>query len=163
MLLKLHREIDARTREIASSHGSWPCREGCDHCCRNLAEPPRLTRAEWELVEEGLAKLPLELQGEIRQRAATAGRTCPFLDGKARSCLIYENRPVACRTYGFYVERDKGLYCREIERRVEAGEMANVVWGNITSVEAQLDALSEKIPLTDWFRYGLAHQFPRPD
>jgi len=28
------------------------------------------------------------------------------------------SRPVACRTYGFCLQRDLGLYCRDIESRV---------------------------------------------
>ena len=42
----------------------------------------------------------------------------------------WRSGPVACRTYGFYVQRDLGLYCRDIENRV-AG-------------------LGEALPLTEW-------------
>ncbi len=43
---------------------------------------------------------------------------------------FYAQRPVACRTYGFYVQRELGLYCGDIEARVAGGELADVVWGN---------------------------------
>jgi Fe-S-cluster containining protein len=154
MLLELHREIDSRTHEIASAHVTWPCRRGCDHCCRNLAELPRLTRAEWHFLEQGLARLPQDIQREIAARLQSPEpRVCPFLDRTAGSCLIYEHRPVACRTYGFYVERDRGLYCRMIEERVNSGEFACVVWGNAAGVEARLEARleGEPIALADWF------------
>ncbi len=153
MLVELHREIDSRTQEIAASHGDWPCRKGCDTCCRRLAELPRLTRGEWELVEAGLDRLDHEVLRQVVARIRQ-GQTpvCPFLDREAGSCLIYDHRPVACRTYGFYVERDLGLYCSEIERRVNSGEMADVVWGNVASIEAKLGARhGEKIGLLDWF------------
>lgn len=152
MLVPLQREIDARTHEIAVSHGAWPCRPGCDSCCRNLSEPPRFTRVEWESVAEGMAHLPASTVATVRTRAGHPSRVCPFLDPDAGRCLIYEHRPVACRTYGFYIERDRGLYCKEIEQRVAAGEMANVVWGNVAGVESTLQQLGEKIALNDWLR-----------
>lgn len=152
MLVSLQREIDARTREIAASHGAWPCRAGCDFCCRNLAEPPRLTRAEWQSVTEGLAQLPSSTRTEIQVRAGHPSRVCPFLDLEAGKCLIYEQRPIACRTYGFYVERDRGLYCKQIEQRVAAGEMADVVWGNVAGVESRRQEIGDKIALSDWLR-----------
>src|SRR5579859_1467136 len=111
MLLALHRETDLRTGEIASSHGDWPCRKGCDSCCRRLAELPRLTRSEWEVLEEGLAELPAEIQRDIAvnlramEENDAVPRICPFLDRDAGSCRVYAHRPIACRTYGFYVER----------------------------------------------------------
>ena len=58
---------------------------------------------------------------------------------------------MACRTYGFYVQRDKGLYCCEIETQVAAGALADVVWGNHDAVDQQLAKLGESRPLTEWF------------
>jgi Fe-S-cluster containining protein len=155
MLIQLHREIETRAQQIAASQGSWPCREGCDSCCRSLAEPPRLTAAEWDLVEAGIARLPEPLRTRVLERIPTSSRICPFLDTEAGSCLIYDHRPVACRTYGFYVERDRGLYCRVIETKVDAGEMEDVVWGNAESVESRLSTHGDKISLMDWFNDSL--------
>ena len=42
---------------------------------------------------------------------ATRPAVCPMLDETASACRVYEYRPVACRTYGFYVQHDLGLYC----------------------------------------------------
>jgi Fe-S-cluster containining protein len=148
----LHEEVAARAREIADAHGGWPCRKGCDRCCRSLADAPRLTRPEWELLQDGLARLPAGVRHEIELRLTTLnGSVCPFLDGEAGACLVYEHRPIACRTYGFYVERDRGLYCREIEAMVERGECGGVVWGNAESVERRLRALGESIDVRTWF------------
>ena len=157
MLVSLQREIDRRTGQIAAVHGNWPCRAGCDFCCRNLAEPPRLTHLEWLSVTVGLAQLPEQIRAEIKARATETSRVCPFLDPDAGKCLIYEHRPIACRTYGFYIERDRGLYCKHIEERVDAGEMAEVVWGNVAGVDERLAAVGEKVPLSDWLR-----AFPAP-
>ncbi len=156
MLVELHRQIDSRAQEIAASQNDWPCRRGCDTCCRRLAELPRLARAEWNLIDAALASLPqrvkLEINARIRELNPSEGRyICPFLDRDAGSCLIYGHRPVECRTYGFYVERDRGLYCRQIEGRVNSGEFANVVWGNAAAIGARLETFGEKISLPEWF------------
>lgn len=58
---------------------------------------------------------------------------------------------MACRTYGFYVQRDQGLYCKDIESRVAAGSWTEVVWGNQDAVDHRLSALGETRDLTEWF------------
>ena len=76
--------------------------------------------------------------------------TCPLLDLATGSCPVYAQRPVACRTYGFYVQRDLGLYCRDIESRVADGALADVVWGNHDAIDQRLAGLGESRALTDW-------------
>jgi hypothetical protein len=58
---------------------------------------------------------------------------------------------VACRTYGFYVQRELGLYCRDIESRVADGTLADVVWGNHDAIDHRLAGLGEVRALTEWF------------
>jgi len=65
--------------------------------------------------------------------------------------MVYVHRPVACRTYGFYVQRDKGLYCKDIESRVAGGDWAEVVWGNQDAIDRRLCGLGETRDLTEWF------------
>jgi Fe-S-cluster containining protein len=118
---------------------------------------PQLTETEWGLLREGLAALPPERLGEIRRdMAALAGQqsrpvVCPLLDQTTGACPVYAQRPVACRTYGFYVQRDKGLYCSDIESRVAEGALADVVWGNHDAIDQRLTGLGESRPLTEWF------------
>ena len=156
-LSRLHVDIDARVLSIRENRPDWLCGKGCDGCCRQLAEIPQLTRAEWELLRQGLSTLPAQRLDEIaRDMTALAGQqsrplTCPLLDQATGACPVYAQRPVACRTYGFYVQRDKGLYCRDIERRVADGALADVVWGNHDPVDQRLAALGESRPLTAWF------------
>jgi len=76
---------------------------------------------------------------------------CPLLDQASGACPVYAQRPVACRTYGFYVQRDLGLYCRDIEARVEDGTLADVVWGNHDAIDRWFAALGEVRPLPEWF------------
>ncbi|GAB6048771.1 hypothetical protein JCM19379_26030 [Methyloparacoccus murrellii] len=156
-LARLHADIAARVEAIRAAHPDWLCRRGCDGCCRRLAEMPQLTPAEWALLHQGLNALPPAQLDSIRQAlrslAATPQRplVCPLLDRTAGACRVYAYRPVACRTYGFYVERDLGLYCRDIEARVASGELAEVVWGNQDRVQRGLRDLGQARALTDWF------------
>ena len=58
---------------------------------------------------------------------------------------------MACRSYGFYVQRDLGLYCHDIESLVAEGKLADVVWGNHDAIDQRLTGLGESRPLTEWF------------
>lgn len=156
-LSEIQLAIDARVQTIRENRPDWLCGKGCDSCCRRLAEVPQLTAAEWNLLREGLAALAPERLGEIsRDMAALADQrsrpvVCPLLDQTTGACLVYAQRPVACRTYGFYVQRELGLYCHDIESRVAAGALAAVVWGNHDAIDHQLAGLGETRALTEWF------------
>lgn len=156
-LVPLHTDIDTRVQAIITKHPDWLCRMGCDGCCKRLAEIPRLTAAEWELLQTGLAALPSEqLLGIGRNIAKLAEQTtrpitCPMLNQSLGVCRVYAYRPVACRTYGFYVQRDKGLYCNDIDARVAQGDWTTVVWGNHDAIDRQLNALGDSRDLTEWF------------
>jgi Fe-S-cluster containining protein len=156
-LTELHADIDARVHDIREQNPDWLCGKGCDHCCQRLASVPRLTAAEWDLLREGLARLPpAHLEAISREIAALSGSAvrpvvCPLLDRTSGACPVYLHRPVACRTYGFYMQRDLGLYCHDIENLVAEGALANVVWGNHDAIDRRLAGLGESRPLTEWF------------
>ena len=156
-LAQIHADIDTRVAAIRSTQPDWLCGLGCDSCCRRLADIPQLTAAEWALLRDGLAALPpQQLQDIGRGIDQLAVRTqrpivCPILEASAGACRVYAQRPVACRTYGFYLQRDKGLYCQDIESRVDRGLMADVVWGNQDAIDQRLRSLGEVRPLTEWF------------
>ncbi|MDD5297861.1 MAG: YkgJ family cysteine cluster protein [Rhodocyclaceae bacterium] len=156
-LAELHAGIAARVEAIRQGRPDWPCARGCDRCCRQLADLPRLTRVEWLLLKEGLAALSPERREEIRQAVATLGGkpprpvTCPLLEQTTGACPVYLQRPVACRTYGFYLQRGLGLYCGDIKARVAAGTWADVVWGNQDAVDRLLAGQGENRSLAEWF------------
>jgi Fe-S-cluster containining protein len=156
-ITQLHADIETRVKAIRDGHPDWLCRQGCDNCCRRLAEVPRITAEEWDWLKEGLAALPPERLREISlEIAALADQpsrpiVCPLLDRAEGACLVYAHRPVACRTYGFYVQRDLGLYCKDIESRVADGTLAEVVWGNHDVIDRRLWGLGESRELPEWF------------
>lgn len=160
-LSQLQADIDARVQAIREDRPEWPCAKGCDGCCRRLADVPQLTPAEWGQLREGLAKLsPARLRQVSQNLAGLAavhdGRprriVCPLLDPSVGACLVYAHRPVACRTYGFYVQRQLGLYCHDIEARVADGRLADVVWGNQEAIDRQLAIFGESRSLSEWFQ-----------
>ncbi len=108
-------------------------------------------------MRQGLVALAPEqlrqIRGDMAALAEQASRpvVCPLLDHTTGACPVYAQRPVACRSYGFYVQRDLGLYCADIEARVAAGALADVVWGNHDAVDRQLAGLGESRALTEWF------------
>lgn len=156
-LFRLHADVDTRVGAIRDARPDWPCSKGCDTCCRRLADVPRLTAAEWALLREGLRGLDPQRLLTIRDEVGTLARgatvpiVCPMLDRATGACPVYAHRPVACRTYGFYVQRELGLYCSDIEARVAQGELADVVWGNQDVIDRALAASGETRSLTEWF------------
>lgn len=162
-VLSLHElfdAIDTRVAAIRKEFPDWRCAKGCDACCRQLAAPPRLTPAEWQRLRQGVERLPAHQQTEIRRRVAAqvhAAATdkslavCPLLDLDSGSCPVYGDRPVACRSYGYYRQRDKGLFCEDIRRAADQGTLDEVIWGNHEVVDRQLTALGDSRALADWF------------
>jgi Fe-S-cluster containining protein len=156
-LIQLHTDIETRVQSIRQQCDNWLCRAGCDSCCHRLADIPQLTIEEWNYLQIGLNLLPTEQLQEISHKImalteqTTRPLVCPFLDLSAGICLVYFYRPIACRTYGFYVERDIGLYCQEIKAQVDTGMLDDIVWGNQEVIDNHLNQLGEKRDLTEWF------------
>lgn len=156
-LTELHADIDLRVDAIRTANPDWLCRSGCEGCCHRLAEIPQLTAEEWALLQEGMSQLPEALLQNIRQNVAALNEqqsrpiVCPMLNQENGTCRVYPYRPTACRTYGFYVQRDKGLYCKDIEAQVDSGRLDNVIWGNQDAIDERLKSTGEKRELTAWF------------
>ena len=167
-LTELFADIDARVQQIRSGQPDWPCARGCDDCCHQLAGLPRLSTAEWMLLQQGLERLPAQVLAAVRQRLAALAEqpagpyVCPLLETQTGACSVYPQRPVACRSYGFYVQRDKGLYCGRIRTEADAGRLDEVVWGNHDRVDARLAGLGDSFSLLEWFaRWSEAAAQPR--
>lgn len=156
-LYEIQEAVRLRVEEIVAAHGNWPCRKGCDECCRRLASAPRVSRAEWQAIAAAVEDLPAEVAEAARRRmreSASAARpvVCPLLDIDSGTCLVYAARPVACRAYGFYAERDAVLGCGRIEAL--GGESADIVWGNHAALEDRLQGLGEAAEFAEWLSAG---------
>ena len=153
----LDERIEARARATAAAHPFWPCREGCDDCCRSLARVPEITEPEWSRLRDAIASLPEDQRRVVLDRmrglsASDVKVTCPMLDRGRGACLVYDARPVACRTYGFYAERDGGLHCAKVSAAVASHETeaSPVVWGNGESIADELRTLGEARSIVEW-------------
>jgi Fe-S-cluster containining protein len=157
LLVSIQHAIDARVSATVEMRPDWPCRAGCDHCCRHLARIPELTEPEWALLAAGIRALHTPVQRIIAERIQALDSesypfTCPLLDAASGRCLTYEQRPIACRTYGFYVDRREGLYCDQIRTLADSGQLEGVIWGSQAGVEERSAALGATRSLVDWFK-----------
>ncbi len=161
-LEELYQRLEARAQSVTEGRAWWPCRKGCDHCCRHLADPLPITELEWAVLWEGFLRLPLETQAEIRAQVAEQERsgaqrpfTCPFLDREAGACRVYAHRPMACRSYGFAVSRGQGLWCHFILGKLAEHGEGDIVWSNQDSLEETLARLAG--PPATFFEWFAAH------
>jgi uncharacterized protein len=136
-------QIEARCRTTQQAHPYWPCARGCDHCCRSLAQLPQLTPPEWQRLAPAIDALHPDVKAAVRTRLAAAPDSgpvvCPLLDLDRGECRVYDARPIACRTYGFYTDPDAGLHCDDVLEAVrENGDEHSVIWGNAASLKDKL-------------------------
>jgi Fe-S-cluster containining protein len=105
------------------------------------------------LIAAHLERLEPETAELIRERirdSAHASRpvVCPMLETASGTCLVYDARPVACRAYGFYVERENVLGCNRIESMAE--QRHDVIWGNHMALEEKLQSPGPAAELYKW-------------
>jgi len=89
--------VDDLCRRIGSDYSSHlTCRKGCDACCRHISLFP----VEAAALALALGRGGSEEAGRIRRQAreASAEGPCPLL--REGACLLYESRPIICRTHG---------------------------------------------------------------
>jgi uncharacterized protein len=151
----LDAEIDARVSSLRDAHAYWPCKEGCDLCCRSLPHLPTISKVEWLRLSTAIEALPLEVRDAVYERArlapATGPLTCPLLERERGACLVYDARPIACRTYGYYAERDAGLHCERVTAAIsEHGESEAIVWGNGEAIATAMRSHGEPVSLAEW-------------
>lgn len=143
-LLGMFSIIDNRVERIVKKRPDWLCHKGCDQCCRQLAQPPALTAAEWNLLSNRLAQLNPALQQQVGERIHALAHhpcgplTCPLLDDAHGTCLVYDARPAMCRMYGFYTSGMHNLWCDMLQEKYEAGAYDEVVLGNHHPVDRAL-------------------------
>lgn len=93
---------------------------------RNIVEATGLDRLD--IVEpdiySGIGGEKTWAIGWILKR--TADGSCAFFDVESKSCTIYEDRPLICRCYPFFLDSDGRLvvrHCRAARRAIEKDEV----------------------------------------
>ena len=119
-----------------------------------------LTEAEWRPLRDAIRQLPPARQRDVADRAAATRANpnsdgtfvCPLLDRESGACRVYEARPAACRSYGFYVGRDGERYCGHVAAHV-GDRVDAIVWGNQTALDRELEREGgASRPLDAWLR-----------
>lgn len=85
----LRQQLDELCSDLSAIHsGHMNCRQGCDQCCMDFSIFP----VEFYAIKAEAADL---LHNGIRGLSTDK---CPFLS--EGSCIIYNSRPIICRTQG---------------------------------------------------------------
>jgi len=95
---RLLAKTDERCREILKNYaGHIRCKKGCAVCCRHISVFP----VEAAFMRFAVKALPQSAADHIRKkaRAASPEGECPLLEDGL--CLLYDSRPIICRTHGF--------------------------------------------------------------
>jgi uncharacterized protein len=103
--------IDGLCHSIESALGEQiTCSAGCSDCCTAITLFP----VEAAAIKAALAELPAEEEAAIRRHVAeySSGERCPLLSHNR--CLLYEVRPIICRTHGLPI-----LFMDESRQRVD--------------------------------------------
>lgn len=90
-------KVELICREIEAEYGEYlACHAGCDDCCRHITLFP----VEAAALAPAIDNLPREEAARIQSRArrASPDGPCPLL--KNGLCLLYDVRPIICRTHG---------------------------------------------------------------
>lgn len=124
----LYYVLDYFTFAVDKAYPQIPCSKGCGHCCDTQLF--RVSRAEWEAFERGLAAMPEEARQQMLDRVretfgahrealeglasfwsqgepapaelhSAAPVRCPALGTDGR-CTNYADRPAICRGYGYF-------------------------------------------------------------
>jgi len=109
----LVQKIDDKATEITAKHSPQiNCKKGCHSCCLpNIS----VSKVEAVRIQDFLFDNPdiLVQARHLQQENPHRGTRCSFLD-KEGGCLIYEARPIICRTHGLPIR------LREDDKTVES-------------------------------------------
>jgi len=128
--------VDELCRNITGSfETAINCRPGCSDCCRHLTIFP----VEAAALANALQRLPETAVRLLAESPGMPGASCPFLSDSL--CLVYENRPIICRTHGLPI-----LTETEGQRRVDFcpenfRDMASLPGSGIVNLDALNQAL----------------------
>lgn len=135
--------VDQFCHKISSDYASEiACKAGCSRCCLHISLFP----VEAAVVAEALAELPKEMLRLLAGRIDRAGNEpCPLL--VADQCVIYQSRPLICRTHGLplLVETDgvkRVAFCEDNFHGVAALPGGAVI--NLETLNTALAALNSR-------------------
>lgn len=146
--------VDYLCRNIADRLGdSITCSPGCSSCCTSITLFP----VEAAALAAALDRLPGDAASEIRRhvRRNTGSGRCPLL--KEERCLLYEARPIICRTHGLPI-----LFQEESGQRIDCCPRNRLPEGSLPgSAVIDLDRLnSVLVAVNALYRSVYSHTSP---
>ncbi len=94
--------VDAHIAKVLKTQAQQiTCKKGCDDCCRFL----NLFPVEAFALSRAFKALPEKDQNRIQKKAEQGEDQCPLLIDHI--CMLYQARPVICRTHGFPIYMNK--------------------------------------------------------
>jgi Fe-S-cluster containining protein len=106
MLDDLYDRVDAFFRAAVTARPDQvTCGPGCAACCNvDLTVFP----IEADRIAAAFARLPERTRAAAARRAAR-GVHCAMLDPRRKRCIVYDSRPLICRTHGLAILVDGRL------------------------------------------------------
>jgi Fe-S-cluster containining protein len=91
--------LDDKFSEIQSRHpDKFVCRLGCHSCCKPALTVSRLEKESLKVFLEAKPEL-VETLRALEKENPHKGKRCNFLSSEG-ACLVYEARPLVCRSHG---------------------------------------------------------------
>lgn len=122
--LAVRAKVDAFTTATGERRAAdLACRSGCSACCRVELE---VSQVEAEALREALAALDAEVRSRLAERAhaRSPGDPCVMLEDDR--CVVYDARPLVCRTQGHALRYPRGTLDEETVRASSEG--GDVTW-----------------------------------
>lgn len=103
---ELAAKVDAFFARVQDRHASdMLCGSGCSHCCHVRLS---ITEVEAQAIRDEIATWPAERKATLTENVQRAkADRCAALDANGR-CLVYEVRPIVCRSHGAPIRLREG-------------------------------------------------------
>ncbi len=120
--LAVRAKVDAFTSETGARRAAdFACRAGCSACCRVELE---VSDVEAEALREAIAALEPDRRARLAERARSRSPGDPCVMLEDERCVVYEARPLVCRTQGHALRYPSGTLPEETVRATsDAGEV----------------------------------------
>jgi Fe-S-cluster containining protein len=142
---ELAAKVDAFFKRVANRHGDdMQCGSGCSDCCHVRLT---ITGVEAAAIRDEIATWPPEQRAALAANAAAApADRCAALDPGGR-CLIYQVRPIVCRSHGAPI-RIEERHRREGRMRRDSLPVIESCYRNFTHTEPAPDCVIDQETLS---------------
>jgi Fe-S-cluster containining protein len=148
-LVTLRRRVDDHfAAALTRSPDAMQCKAGCDGCCRVRIS---VFAIEAERIAARLRTIDPELRERVRAEADDTSRCALLVDGK---CVVYEERPLICRSHGVPARIDGRTQCCALNFVHEEPPAASVL---------QLEAVNQPLAVMATMHDGVGDRIELAD